>query len=39
MIDDGRVVEEGPHDELLARGGHYAALWEAGEGEVAAAAS
>ncbi|MET1002560.1 MAG: ABC transporter ATP-binding protein, partial [Acidimicrobiia bacterium] len=39
VIDDGRVVEQGPHDELLARGGHYSALWEAGEGEVAAAAS
>ena len=23
--------------QLLARGGHYAALWAAGEGEVAAA--
>jgi ATP-binding cassette, subfamily B, bacterial len=27
VVDQGRVVEVGPHDELLARGGHYAALW------------
>ena len=26
VLDGGRVVEMGPPDELLARGGHYAAL-------------
>jgi len=27
VLDGGRVIEEGPHDQLLADGGHYAALW------------
>ena len=27
MLDNGRVVEVGPHDDLLAAGGAYAALW------------
>ena len=24
---DGRVVELGSHDQLVASGGHYASLW------------
>ncbi|HVT10228.1 MAG TPA: ABC transporter ATP-binding protein [Polyangia bacterium] len=27
VLDGGAVVEQGPHDELLARGGLYARLW------------
>jgi len=27
VLDDGHIVEQGPHAELLARGGAYAALW------------
>ena len=25
-MEDGQVVEEGKHDELMAQGGHYAQL-------------
>jgi ATP-binding cassette subfamily B protein len=27
VLDSGRIVEEGPHDELVARGGLYAELF------------
>jgi ATP-binding cassette subfamily B protein len=29
VLHDGRVLESGSHGELLARDGHYAALWQA----------
>jgi ATP-binding cassette subfamily B multidrug efflux pump len=28
VLDHGRIVEQGSHDELLRLGGHYAALWK-----------
>ena len=31
VVDDGRVVELGSHEELVATGGHYAALFAAWE--------
>jgi subfamily B ATP-binding cassette protein MsbA len=33
VIIDGRIVETGRHDELLARGGDYERLWRIFEGE------
>jgi ATP-binding cassette subfamily B protein len=35
-MEDGRIVEQGSHDDLLATGGLYAALYDA---QFAAAAS
>jgi ATP-binding cassette subfamily B protein len=32
VIDAGRVVEAGAHDDLVAAGGRYAAMWRAFEG-------
>jgi ATP-binding cassette subfamily B protein len=31
LLDGGRVAESGTHEELLARGGRYAAMWRAFE--------
>ncbi|MBP8920464.1 MAG: ABC transporter ATP-binding protein, partial [Micropruina sp.] len=35
VLDAGRIVESGTHDELVAAGGGYAALWAVQTGEVA----
>jgi ATP-binding cassette, subfamily B, bacterial len=32
VVDDGRVVESGSHDVLLARGSFYARMWASAEG-------
>lgn len=36
FLDDGRIVEEGSHDELLRLGGRYAAFWELSTASAAA---
>ena len=35
LLERGRIVESGTHEELLARGGAYAALWRLQTGELA----
>jgi ATP-binding cassette subfamily B protein len=32
VVDGGLAVEDGTHESLLARGGHYARLWDASSG-------
>lgn len=32
VVEDGRITEIGPHDELVAAGGSYAALWHSWHG-------
>jgi hypothetical protein len=34
VLEEGRIVESGSHDELVARRGLYAALWRIQTGEV-----
>ena len=33
VVEDGRIAELGSHDELVAAGGSYAALWDSWNGE------
>ena len=33
VMEDGKIVELGSHDELVAHGGEYAALWESWQAE------
>ena len=32
VIEDGRIAEQGTHEELLAKNGEYAALWRTQNG-------
>jgi ABC-type multidrug transport system fused ATPase/permease subunit len=33
VMDDGRIIEHGTHDELVAAGGPYSALWHSWHGD------
>jgi hypothetical protein len=39
VVEDGRITELGSHDELVAAGGAYAALWRSWHGEQPVAGS
>ena len=39
VLDGGRIIEAGPHKDLLAAGGKYASMWEAFETASHAAAT
>ncbi|MGH8176780.1 MAG: ATP-binding cassette domain-containing protein [Steroidobacter sp.] len=39
VLDHGRIIERGGHEELLAHGSHYAALWQAQQGKTSGAAA
>ncbi|RKO86699.1 P-loop containing nucleoside triphosphate hydrolase protein, partial [Blyttiomyces helicus] len=39
VLEQGRIVEQGTHDELLARGGIYAGMWRAQNGVAGRAAA
>ena len=32
VLSDGEIVEQGSHNQLLDKGGHYASLWQAQQG-------
>src|SRR5699024_11641852 len=34
VLDHGRIVESGRHEELIASGGRYSALWAAADAEI-----
>lgn len=36
VMEHGRVVEDGPHTELVGAGGRYATLWQAWQGRTGA---
>jgi ABC-type multidrug transport system fused ATPase/permease subunit len=35
VVEDGKITELGSHDDLVAAGGSYAALWESWNGHAA----